>query len=1647
MALLLTGIESSNDFYSQHYLDEVLEQDLKPLFSRWQQEGSSSPPARLRAMAGDYLRLREKVIKARTLAERVATLTDIADPLLTALGYELRPQILQLEEGALQVAACYRGAPMAEDERPLLVIALAPLAESEAESEWSALSARPLVPPKSPNGESPNGQPALHESDWETVASKVIFAESPPPRWLLLVGHDELLVIERGKWGRKALLRFDLPEIFSLRSDAVFRAFAALASRESIIPAQGIALVDTLDSNSHKHAYGVSGELKGALRAAIEDIANEAIRYKRVVTKDKLFERTDIDLARQLSSECLVFMYRMLFVLYLEARPELGYAPVDTEPYLKGYSLEHLRDLERMPLTTSEALDGTYIHESLQKLFDMIWHGFPAAKADGSMQLALPESLRNGFRLAPLQGHLFDPEQLRILSSVKLRNRVMQQVIKRMSLVEGSGKGRAGRISYAQLGINQLGAVYEALLSFRGFFAEEELYEVKPAKQKKAAAMQEDAGDDPGDDENGDAEADDEMAAASARRGRRKAAADDGLEPAWFVPASQTHEYTDAEKLFDGEPRRHAKGKFIYRLAGREREKSASYYTPEVLTQCLVKYALKELLKDIKSADEILKLTVCEPAMGSAAFLNEAINQLAEEYLQRKQHELGRTIDHDQYTEEKQRVKMYIADTNVFGVDLNPTAVQLAEVSLWLNAIFKGAHVPWFGMQLYSGNSLVGCRRDAFSSAQLTPGKGDKGQPERDWRCAVPERVLMKDTLASGRVWHFLLPDRGMAGCDDKVVKSLEPAHMERLKRWRAEFSKPLARDEAARVQRLSEQVEQLWRQHVTELARVRKLTTDELHVWPQADSNVAVTSTRQKDAVWQREMLSEKVRNASPYRRLKLAMDYWCALWFWPVTSSSELPSREEWWFDLELLIHGNASTASAPPDDLFPETQPQARIDFGVERDRYGHVNLDVLMETNPRLRLADALATQHRFFHWELEFADVFAGRGGFDLMLGNPPWIKVEWNEQALLGDFDPRFDIRKLSAKETSDRRADVLTAVPAARPEYIIECSSQGGMQAFLNAFQNYPVLTGLQTNLYKCFLVAVWRAGTGVQALLHQEGLYEDPKGGSLRHSAYARLARHYQFQNQLMLFPIAHRERYSINVYGQVRERPSFISIANLFTPATVDACHEHTGGGTTPGIKNEAGSWEQRGHTNRIIDVNTKRLAVFARLYDAPGTPALQARLPAVHSMGLYAVLEKFAGVPRRLGDLQDEYFTTECWHESGAQRDGTIRRQTAFVERPDQLVLSGPHFLIGGLLSKTPRRICTEKSHYDVVNLEVLPDDYLPRSNFARACDPTTFSSRIPQVQWVERGNTRPLPFNSYSRVVARRGLSQFRERTLIAAIAPEGATHIDGVFSVTCQSPLVVLDIAGLWASVPFDFFIKTTGRNDFRDSTANFMPLPALGHLATALRVRTLALNALTQHYSDLWKTCWQENFRKEQWTSADVRLQADFFVRLTPQWQRRGALRSDYSRRQALVEIDVLTAQVLGLTLEELITVHGVQFPVMRQYERDSWYDTCGRIVFTSSKGLVGVGLPRSASRKDRECTIEYQDGRVERKRVGFEDVRDAPAGTRIRRTITDDTMPGGPIERTIEYVAPFTTADREHDYRVAWAEFERRAKSAGKH
>ena len=172
MAFPLTGIENANEFYSQHYLDEVLEQDLKELFVRWQAEGSASPVAKLRSMAGEYFRIRDRLLKAKTLADRVVLLHELADKLLPALGYELQPERVEFEADELPVLACYRGA----DRNPALIIALAPMDPESSEDEWSALGAAPLAPSESDE----NGVALLEDTDWESTASKVVFGDAHP---------------------------------------------------------------------------------------------------------------------------------------------------------------------------------------------------------------------------------------------------------------------------------------------------------------------------------------------------------------------------------------------------------------------------------------------------------------------------------------------------------------------------------------------------------------------------------------------------------------------------------------------------------------------------------------------------------------------------------------------------------------------------------------------------------------------------------------------------------------------------------------------------------------------------------------------------------------------------------------------------------------------------------------------------------------------------------------------------------------------------------------------------------------------------------------------------------------------------------------------------------------------------------------------------------------------------------------------------------------------------------------------------------------------------------------------------------------------------------------------------------------------------
>ncbi len=1340
----------------------------------------------------------------------------------------------------------------------------------------------------------------------------------------------------------------------------------------------------------------------------------------------------------ELTLECLYYMYRLLFLFNVEARKELGYLPMNAEAYRSGYSLEKLRDLELISLHENGSAEGIFFDESLKMLFELVYEGYDE---QGTQQEVLQEGVHT-FAISPLQCDLFDPEKTPLLNATRITNRSWQRILQMMSLghedfqqkKQGKWQGRGrGRISYRHLSVNHLGAVYEALLSYRGFIATEHLYEVKPAKTTP-----------------------------------------DVLDAAYFVNQEALEKHYDMSERVtnsDGTLRSYPKGTFIYRLTGRAREESASYYTPESLTRCVTEFALKEVLEG-KSADEILQITVCEPAMGSAAFLNEAVSQLAEAYLTRKTRERGKVLPPERWKTELQRVKMYFADNNVYGVDLNPVAVELGEISIWLNTLVEGGFVPWFGNQLKCGNSLVGAWRRVYSCQALQQGKWWE-KPPADLPFHEPARSneSFVQAMISGvpkahpedKVYHFLVGDPGMAMYKDKVVRQLTGEAIRQIAAWRKTFTKPITEAETKQLITLAAIVDRLWEQHIRDLIRLEEVTTDPFPIYPQSGIHTqggiptqsgmdgqsgisgqggphgegeagtgtghpsvqqgtgaalhasGISSTRTKQAHFQR-ILTPENGNISAYQRLKLVMDYWCALWFWPIDQAHLLPHREEYFGDLAEILAGRHAAETYA---LFAED---------AERDALGFVDINSLIATRPRLQLVQELARQHRFHHWQLEYADQFKQHGGFDVVLGNPPWRKPNFIEKHIIGDTEPRFVTKKLSASRTAELR-DVWLERPGRREHYLSACEAVGGQLSFLNAIQNYPLLKGMQTNLYKAFLCASWAVSRGAVGLLHPDSVYDEARGQTLREALYPRLRYRLQFKNSLNLFEeVQSNAKFSINIYGQKKDEIAFISMANLYSPLTAIKSLKHDGLGPVPGIKTKDNRWELSEHLHRVIPTTEKELQTYARLYDAPGTPPRQARLPLVHARQLASILQKLSQAPRRMRDLGDGYKFTRMWNETNAQKDGTIRRWTGFPGEAAGWILSGPHIFVGTPFFQTPNEGCKSKGDYSRIDLTTLPESYLPRTNYVRACIDEVYGHRTPTTPWGTR-------VTQEYRVAMREMIFDANGRTLISALIPPGTGHIGSLISVSTQQICDLISLLFTLLSSVTDMAVKIGGRGHI--NLEFFAGLP-LSPASTAATARILGLSCLTTDYRTLWDACTPEMTQRRPlpWSRQDPRLDAKWFGRLESLWSWHSPLRTDYARRQALLEIDTLHALELGLTLKELLTLYRIQFPIFQANENETYYDARGRIVFSKKTGQSPV--PRTKSGKKSSFGIHTPTRSVTGIPLGWNDIKDMTEGT-VTHTFMDDTLPGGPRERTIEFYAPFDKCDREEDYREAWAFFEK--------
>lgn len=1514
-----------------------LESTLASLSERVERAGDDAATARIDA--------------ATAKAELAADLATLTKTLVGVLGFD-RDGLVVDRDGPLQRIST----PGLTGAAPLVIVEAWPVDSPEA---LLAKDADTLLTPyvvDEENADKPITSVARLLS--------TLFVADDAPRFALVLAGRWALVAEQERWAEGRYLAVDLQLVCerndTKRGGEIDRALTCLGP-ESLAPnADGDIWWTATLEESVKHTVGVSQDLREGVRLSIEIIANEVVARRREQGLDPL----PADQAQPLAKQSLRFLYRILFLLYAEASPELGVLPVGAPEYQQGYSLDRLRDLTLVELTTLRSRAGTHLYDSLDVLFRLVDR---APDRDRTTEPGVTE----GLTFRQLRADLFKPEAVKHISDVRLGNVAVQQVLRNLLLSKESRGRDRGFISYAELGINQLGAVYEGLMSYTGFFAEEDLYEV--------------------------------------------AKGGDASKGSWVVPVDRADGITENDFVrttdpvtSEAVPVLHQRGTFVYRLSGRDRQQSASYYTPEVLTRFTVGQALDELLgekTEKMTAREILDLTICEPALGSGAFAIEAVRQLAERYLRKRQEELGETIDPDEYPKRLQEVKAYLALHQVYGVDLNATAVELAEISLWLDTMGESLDAPWFGLHLRRGNSLIGARRAMFRLSQVEKKTWLKDVPE-DWPLAdVDTDLLATDPAAAlgGRIHHFLLPAEGWGSAVDvREAKELAPEALERLKVWRKTVLVKPTKAQQKQLADLAIRVEQLWQLALARLRIAEQEIRRSIPVWGATDLPVGGSV--------QREQIEAALHDArGALGRLTRVMDAWCALWFWPLTDTwtteavdgvrvrIQPPSFDQWIDALQQLLgrHEGKKRGGAGQERLtsgisWDELSVAESLDLGFA----SAASVEAVKVAHPWLATCEAIADRYGFFHWQIGFAPAFANRGGFDVHVGNPPWVRPKTDVDALLAEGDPWWQLSAEQSPEQRMRKRVETLALTGVSDGVLDGATDSVVVSAFLGSSQQFRLLVGLQPDLYRCFMERVWenQSERGVSGLIHLETHFTDEKAGVLRENAYLRLRRHWHFINELKLFDIQHQRMYGVNIYGSKKDLPNFRSASYLYHPETAIRSVKHSGIGDEPGLKTLDGNWDVRPHLARVIDVTSDSLATWLRLLDDGIGPVGRARMLHVVNASSAAVLDRLTQA-QRVGSLSPWF--SQGWREDDDVKKGRIGVDWGRPSSWSRAVVQGPSIHVANLFHKFPNSTMLHQTDYHDVDLESLARDEVPITAYKVRLD--DLEADAAYTRW---GDEVEISARTLYRVAWRSMAAPTGERTLMPVILPPGVSHLkQSIFALGSPDwdASLIARVAAFLSSLCCDLAVRVAPKSGILYRTVAQLPFERSGWIPE-IALRILRLSCLTEAFSALWEEAYMPEFAEDSWTTDQ--LDGPLGGR-GASWGESTPLRVAAERRQALLEIDVLVSMCLGVGIDQLCSVYRTQFPVLMGKDRARVYDRRGR--------LVPKEVLLRAARGEGDLSAD-------------------------ERTATNTAG------NTYTYELPFRPLDREHDMRVAYAGFERR-------
>jgi hypothetical protein len=401
---------------------------------------------------------------------------------------------------------------------------------------------------------------------------------------------------------------------------------------------------------------------------------------------------------------------------------------------------------------------------------------------------------------------------------------------------------------------------------------------------------------------------------------------------------------------------------------GNVRKTTGSYYTPDSLVQVLLDSALDPVMADAVAAhpedpaEALLSLSIVDPACGSGHFLLAAGRRLAVQVARLR---ANGTPSAAQYRTALRQV----VGRCIFGVDLNPMAVELCRVSLWMEAVEPGRPLSFLDSHIQHGNALLGA----------TPELLAKGVPDAAW---APIEGDNRSTAS-------LLKRRNRAAAGGQRGLDL--------------FKKP-AETEADQVTR----------------------AISALEAAPDAD----LQAVEAKKRSWQ------TIQGSAAYAHQRFVADAWCAAFVWPK------PAIEE--------SQRPAVVDAAPTDEIFRQMRD------GVQQPP------PLMAKT-----VAD-LAAQYHFFHWHLQFPQAFK-RGGFDVVLGNPPWERVKLQEQ----EFFASRSVEIANAANAAARKK-LIAKLPEENPQLWGEwCAAsrraEGGSHVIRNSGR-FPLCGKGDVNTYAVF-------------------------------------------------------------------------------------------------------------------------------------------------------------------------------------------------------------------------------------------------------------------------------------------------------------------------------------------------------------------------------------------------------------------------------------------------------------------------------------------------------------------------------------------------------------------------------------------------